>query len=159
MALYLGREKIAVSIPTETQKFVEGIAYTSDGGVVTFPKLSFEPKMIAVWNTELVDLKEKAEEDGEEWDETIGARYLLDGFMVSAIRQEGYWISQSLTGGSGEMYLSNNSYNLDGDEETNNPPYGDNTITIDEDGCYQFRLGRGYQAYLDEIEVHYMIYG
>lgn len=161
MALYLGREKIAVSIPTETQKFVGGTIDSNEYGEVYFPQLHFEPKLIALWNVEPLDLKEDAEQDGEGWDESYEVLSGSSGFMLFAIYKDGRWYSQSLGTDSGAIYITNESFDADGDGFPDNPPFTNTSVENLGDGYYVYYMNRN-KAYLDAtsiVTMNYAIYG
>lgn len=161
MALYLGREKIAVSIPTETQKFVGGTIDSNEYGEVYFPQLHFEPKLIALWNVEQLDLKEDAENGGEEWDESNEVLYGSTGFMLFAIYKDGRWYSQSLGTDSGTIYITNDSIETDGDDIPDNPPFTCTSVENLGDGYYAYYMNRnvGYLDATSFVTMNYAIYG
>lgn len=161
MALYLGKERMAVTLPVEIPadpgyKVATGIAHSDEDGTVWFPELDFAPKLIALWKVREIDLRDKAEEEGEEWYEDNEILYAHDGFMVFAVYQDGHWISQIIQSDSGELKISNTSY---GDFSW--APYGECAIGQQEDNCYYYRLFSS-QGYVDSVileDFNYLIYG
>ena len=115
MSLYLGTEKVGITFLSKVTdlipsgNFASGDAWSDDDGIVTFPELSFTPNMIALWNVQERDLREEAEANGEEWDDSY-VQYIYEGTMVFAIYQDDTWISQAMGGQSAEMYISNASH-------------------------------------------------
>lgn len=147
MALYLGSNKVGVTIP-RTPNQLTGTVTSDSNGIVTFPELSFTPKIIALWNITKEDLKISAEEDGEEWDDTY-ARYVYVGSMLFAFYQDGLWISQGFMDNSGSVNISNASVS------------GGSCVSVNEN-IYSYRLGRYSSLLGDNIAnttFNYAIYG
>ena len=117
MALYLGGQRVAptnsvsIPVPVPINGAVTGEADVDENGILHFPKLYFTPKMIVVWTIEARDLKQEALNSGEEWEEGM-VRYIYNGIMLTAINIDGLWITQGLTGKSGEVVISNASWKV-----------------------------------------------
>lgn len=111
MALYLGNEKLGVTITRGKSdiNYASGTAKANSSGVIVFPELSFTPKMIAVWNVVQRDLKAEAEADGNEWEEGW-VRYVHSGIMLFAVYQDETWVSQGLAADSAGVFISSETY-------------------------------------------------
>ena len=163
MALYLGSEKLGVTIPVYTEgtsniKCATGTITSQADGTILFPELNFTPKMIAVWNVEQVDL---AEEEGllGEWDES-SIRYIQRGIMLFAIFEQDMWFSQVAFYNSDSiaMAISGDQADLDGDYEADNLPYGAQAISII-DNRYCYHLHKRAAEIAADMEFNYAIYG
>ena len=153
MALYLGSEKLGVTIPVSVGgsdsssgvPCATGTVVVDDGGTLTFPELDFTPNLIAVWNITTRDLKAEAEENGEDWDDSY-VRYVQEGLMLFAIYNNDVWVSQITKMGSNEAYISNESFNIGSAISVSNNQYH---YYIDDSGSDEF-IG---------AEFNYAIYG
>lgn len=160
MALYLGREKMAISVPAEAQKFAGGQIDSNEFGEIYFPQLHFQPKLIALWNVEEVDFKEEVENKGNTWDESDEVIYGSRGFMLFAIYKDGRWYSQALGTESGTIYIANDSFDIDGDHIPDNPPYSSSAVEDLGDGNYVYYMNRnGPLEATDTVTMNYAIYG
>ena len=160
MALYLTREKLATAQSGGT-KVATGTVISDNEGRVTFPKLDFTPKFIAVWNIKEIDEREDAEEDGEEWPDDYEILYRYEGIMLFAFYDGKQWMSQIARSSSSTAYISNSSYGV---PNGYNPPYGAIAVSVNDKGQYQYQLYNGnlfYQPDQDFVntEFNYAIYG
>lgn len=166
MALYLGSEKVGVTITKEISSsndsgssngihYVKGTATSDSNGVITFPELNFEPTMITVWNVKKRDWMEESGED--EWSGDY-VRYTHEGIMLMAIKQDGVWISQGLTDNSGGMYITNET--AEGGTGEFLPEASSSGIT-ENGNVYSYQLSRLGDAYDEIMDVtfNYAIYG
>lgn len=152
MSLYLGSDKLSLAISSfsnadeSASGYVTGVAISDSDGVITFPELSFTPTMIAVWNVRQLDLKEQAEANGEDWEDGY-VRYVHEGTMLFAIYQDNTWVSQGLTGMSGQVFISNHTRDFG------------SCVSVD-NGIYSYRLSRypGDSDGANEL-YHYIICG
>lgn len=136
MALYLGSEKLELAIAeysNSSSLCLTGTAISDSNGVVTFPQLDFTPKLIAVWNITKRDLKAEAEANGEDWDDSY-TQYIYNGSMVFAVYQDGVWVSQGLTGMSGEVFISNATFDSGSGISVNNNTYSYRIMRNTQDG-------------------------
>ena len=147
MALYLGSEKLGVTI-ARGANCATGTVTADDTGTVTFPELSFVPKMIAIWNVTQRDLKAEYEAGGEYWEEGY-VQYIHTGIMLFAIYQDDTWVSQGIDGNSSGSYISNETWVAGSTVDFNS-----------ENNCYSYRIERKRQTqeYTGEI-FNYAIYG
>ena len=165
MALYLGSERVGVTLVKRGTggsgvKYASGKVTSDENGVVTFPKLNFEPNMIVVWNVNMRDLGENYEEENGEPFPEDWVRYVYEGTMLFAIKQNSVWISQGMGGNSGETHIANASYN-GGTGEFRPQDTSSSGISIN-DGIYSYQLCR-YTGEADDriidTEFNYAIYG
>ena len=84
--------------------------------------------------------------------------------MLLALNFNGLWVSQAMGSGSGDMYISNNTADTNGDEIASNAPYSEPLVTSD-DTNYYYRLFTGdappegdYFTLANET-FYYTIYG
>lgn len=151
MALYLGSEKLGVTIPCSVgAPFATGTVTSDSDGVIRFPELSFTPKIIAVWNAQQRDLKEETESKGEEWADGW-VRYIQEGTMLFAVYHNGVWIAQMLKTGSGCTYIANESF------DTQNGFFDFPIYT--EENCYCYSLDPKGEDHVENMEFNYAIYG
>ena len=143
MALYLGGEKLAPTFmktigggggPSMGENYATGTAVADDDGIVTFPELSFTPKLIAVWNAEKYDLKAEAEANGDEWDPDRMPVTVV-GFMAFAIYKDDMWITQGLRSESGEAYISNQTADARSGVFVDGNTYSYRIVRYTSDGC------------------------
>lgn len=140
MSLYLGDQKLALSISHTYTNYITGTAMSDNDGVITFPKVDFTPIMIAIWNVVERDLKQEYIDSGqgEKWDESW-VRYVQTGIMLFAIYCDGHWVSQGLTERSAGTYISNDSFS-----------YG-SCISVNDD-IYSYRLARVPNSTMEGFE-------
>lgn len=162
MALYLGSEKLGVTIPVSVGgssgvPCATGTIVSDENGVITFPELDFTPKIIAVWNVEQVDLMEL--QGGTEWDES-SVRYIQRGIMLLSVFDKNMWFSQVMYSNSDSMVasISGESADLDGDYEADNLPLGALAISV-VDNRYRYHLHRRTVDEVANTEFNYAIYG
>ena len=163
MAIYLGEEKI--NITKTPVHFISGTVRSDDEGIINFPSLSFEPKIITIWDISKIDLKAEAEANGEEWSDDYLIRYVHDGVMLMAVNIDGVWVSQSLAYDSGTIYITNASHYAGINPGISE--FSGTGIYYDEENGYQFLLskqeGQGNNwtgnSDITEREFHYAIYG
>lgn len=149
MALYLGSEKVGVTIARGKSaiNYATGTVTADDSGIITFPELSFVPTMIVVWNVTQHDLKAEAEEEGSEWEEGW-VQYIHTGIMLFAVYQDDTWVSQGLASESGGAFVSSETYN------------SGSTVSF-ANNRYSYRILRNpaQTAYYDGEIFNYAIYG
>ena len=158
MALYLGSEKLGVTIPVPVGgsdgssgvHCATGVVTVDDDDIIRFPELDFDPTLIAVWNVTERDLKEEAEDEGEEWNEDY-VQYVQEGLMAFAIYDSNIeeWIVQVLKGGSGQAYIANESFQM----------AGDNIPVYMEANGYCYNLDPFGDEGIAGMEFNYAIYG
>lgn len=157
MALYLGNQKVCPIIYKEIQNNqLTGKIMSDNNGIITFPALDFEPKLIAVWN-----VVRYQNGDGIEMAES-----LITGVMLFAVYTADGWVSQGLTGNSGGVYITNAS--AEGGTGESFPQSSSSGISIN-NNIYSFQLARYYDIagrlenaeYYDitNTEFNYAIYG
>lgn len=81
--------------------------------------------------------------------------------MLFAIYKDGRWYSQSLGTDSGAIYITNDSFDADGDNLPDNPPFTNTSVENLGDGYYVYYMNRN-KAYLDAtniVTMNYAIYG
>lgn len=163
MALYLGNQKVCPIVYKEIQNnHLTGKIMSDENGIITFPALSFEPKLIAVWNVTQVDQWEEGSPD------EYAIQYLTTGVMLFAINTDGKWITQSLFDCSGSIYIANASAE-GGHVQPNDQDQGYAPSNIGFDGnnyCYYLHrrstsLDSLENSYYDitNTEFNYAIYG
>ena len=163
MAVYLGSERVGVTLVKRGTggsgvKYASGKVTSDENALVTFPKLDFTPKMIVVWNVELIDYAELDGVDPSEWPDDM-VRYFHNGVMLIAIYIDGKWVSQGISESSGGVYITNES--ASGGTMEFFPTSTSSGISIN-DGVYSYLLCRYRGQHLDEIadtEFNYAIYG
>lgn len=141
MALYLGREKLGVTVERE-RNCLKGTVTSDANGIIVFPELSFTPTMITVWNIEETDWSTDPDWE-DDW-----VRYTYNGIMLTAIYQNGTWIAQVPVTSSGGVNISNATY-------TTNTAIG--TVV----GLYTYDLHFAESAPKNfaNMEFNYAIYG
>lgn len=161
MSLYLGNQKVCPIIYKENKmNQLTGKIMSDDNGIITFPVLDFEPKLIAVWNVTQVD----------QWEEgtsvEFAIQYLTTGVMLFAINIDGRWITQSLINNSGGVYIANASAE-GGHVYPNDQEYAPSNIGFDGNNYYYYlhRRSNSLDGLEDSIyditntEFNYAIYG
>ena len=154
MAIYFGSEKISFNSPvTIGVRCARGTVTSDANAIITFPELDFTPSVITIWNVERVDHSTDPEyEEGY-------VRYTHEGFLLTAVYTDNTWISQIAGSQSGDVAISNESYeagDVNGfDKDTESP------TSIYFDGSqYHYQLYRYHMIdALANKEFHYAIFG
>ena len=158
MALYLGKEKVGVTIKVGTSaggevtsgvKYATGTEVTTPDGMLYLPPIDFTPSKILVWNIQENFADESAGD----------VLYFYSGIMLLAVYDPSndIWYSQIAGANSSEVYLSNASISIDGDDQPENAPHAGQAVTY-EDGAYVYRIARGDGSAYGDTLFNYAIY-